>query len=144
MPPVREGEGYMPDARAAALEHPEGSSGGELTRMVRQLDLGDADAPLARKRERVTKVFDSMMVRLEMGYESEGHPPLLKEVQEFRKIDLLAPRHLFGRLNELAHTLRKWWNCAKHERNNWADPPSEKKVKVLVREVLAELDGLGW
>jgi len=41
LPPVREDE---PGARAAASAQPEGWSGGELTRMVRRLELGDADA----------------------------------------------------------------------------------------------------
>jgi len=62
MPPVREDE---PDARAAPSAQPEAWSGGELTRMVRQLEVGDADA---RKREHVTKAYDSMMVRLERVY----------------------------------------------------------------------------
>jgi len=137
MPPVREDE---PDARAV---QPEVWSGGELTRMVRKLELGDADAPLARKRERVTKAYDSMMVRLERAYAGQGHAPLPTDEQELRKIDLLAPRHL-GRLNGLAHTLRKWWNSAKHERDQWAHPPSDKEVQRLVRDVIVELDGLGW
>ena len=141
MPPVREDE---PGARAAASAQPEGWSGGELTRMVRRLELGDADAPLARKRERVTKAYDSMMVRLERVYARQGHVPLPADEQELRKIDLLAPRHL-GRLNGLAHTLRKWWNAAKHLRDHqWAHPPSDKEVQRLVRDVIAELDELGW
>jgi len=140
MPPVREDE---PGARAAASAQPEGWSGGELTWMVRRLEMGDADAPLARKRERVTKAYDSMMVRLERVYARQGHAPVPADEQELRKIDLLAPRHL-GRLNGLAHTLRKWWNAAKHERDQWAHPPSDKKVQRLVRDVIAELDGLGW
>jgi len=140
MPPVREDE---PDARAAASAQPEGWSGGELTRMVRQLELGDANAPLARMRERVTKAYDSMMVRLERAYAGQGHAPLPADEQELRKIDLLAPRHR-GRLNGLAHTLRKWWNAAKHQRDQWVHPPSDKEVQRLVRDVIAELDGLGW
>jgi len=140
MPPVREDE---LGARAAALARPEVWSGGELTQMMRQLEVGDADAPLARKRKRVTKAYDSMMVRLERVYAAQGHAPLLEGEQEMRKIDLLAPRHL-GRLNGLAHTLRKWWNAAKHRRDQWAHPPSDKEVQRLVREVITELDGLGW
>jgi len=140
MPPVREDE---PGARAAASAQPEGWSGGELTRMVRRLEVGDADAPLARKRERVTKAYDSMMVRLERVYARQGHAPVPADEQELRKIDFLAPRHL-GRLNGLAHTLRKWWNAAKHKRDQWAHPPSDKEVQRLVRDVIAELDGLGW
>jgi len=113
--------------------------------MVRQIELGDADKPLARMRERVTKAYDSMMVRLERAYAyaGQGHAPLPTDEQELRKIDLLAPRHL-GRLNGLAHTLRKWWNAAKHQRDEWAQPPSDKEVQRLVRYVIAELDGLGW
>jgi len=140
MPPVQEDE---PDARAAASAQPMGWSGGELTRMVRQLEVGDADASLARKRERVTKAYDSMMVWLERAYAGQGHAPLPTGEQELRKIDLLAPRHL-GRLNGLAHTLRKWWNSAKHERDQWAHPPSDEEVQRLVRDVIAELDGLCW
>jgi len=140
MPPVREDE---PGARAVASAQPEVWSGGELTRMVRKLELGDADASLARKRERVTKAYDSMMVRLERAYAGQGHAPLPTDEQELRKIDLLAPRHL-GRLNGLAHTLRKLWNAAKHQRDQWAHPPSDKEVRRLVREVIKELDGLGW
>jgi hypothetical protein len=140
MPPMREDE---PGARAAASAQPEGWSGGELTCMVRQLELGDADAPLARMRELVTKAYDSMMVRLERAYVGQGLAPLPTDEQELRKIDLLAPRHL-GRLNGLEHTLRKWWNAAKHERDQWAHPPSDREVQRLVREVIAELDGLGW
>jgi hypothetical protein len=74
-------------------------------------------------RERVTKAYNSMMVRLERAYAGQGHTPLPTDVQELRKIDLLAPRHL-GRLNGLAHTLRKWWNAAKHKRDQWAHLPS--------------------
>jgi len=140
MPPVREDE---PDARATTSAQPGGWSGGELTRMVRQLELGDADASLARKRERVTKAYDSMMVRLERVHAGQGHAPLPPDEQELRKIDLLAPRHL-GRLNGLAHTLRKWWNAAKHQRDQWVHAPSDKEVQRLVREVLVELDRLGW
>jgi len=140
MPSVREDE---PDARAAASAQPEAWSGGELTRMVRQLEVGDADTPLARKRKRVTKAYDSMMVRLERVYAAQGHAPLPEGEQELRKIDLLAPRHL-GRLNGLAHTLRKWWNAAKHRRDQWVHPPSDKEVQRLVRGVIAELDRLGW
>jgi len=95
--------------------------------MVQQLELGDADAPLAWMRERVTKAFDSMMVRLERAYATRGHAPLPTDEQELRKIDLLAPRHL-GRLNGLAHTLRKWWNAAKHQRDQWVHPPSDMEV----------------
>ena len=140
MMPVRKDE---PGALAAASAQSEGWPGGELTRMVRQLEVGDADAPLARKRERVTKAYDSMMVRLEHVYAGQGHAPLPADAQELRKINLLAPRHL-GRLNGLAHTLRKWWNAAKHQRDQWVHPPSDKDVQRLVREVIAELDGLGW
>ena len=143
MPAVRGGERPVSDARAAALAQPEAWVGGELTRMVRQLEVGDADASLARKRERVTKAYDSMMVRLERVYAAQGHAPLPAHEEELRKIDLLAPRHL-GRLNGLAHTLRKWWNAAKHRRDQWPHPPSDKEVQRLVREVIAELDGLGW
>ena len=144
MPSRREDER---GAGAAAAAQPEGSSDGELTRMVRQLTRSDADAPraqiLARMRERVTKSNDSMMVRLERAYVRQGNAPLPTDEQELRKIDLLAPRHL-GRLNGLAHTLRKWWNAAKHRRDQWAHPPSDKEVQRLVREVITELDGLGW
>ena len=56
MPPVREDEGPAPDAGAAASSAPQEEwTGGDVTRMVRQLELGDADAPLARKRERVAR-----------------------------------------------------------------------------------------
>jgi len=140
MPPVR---GDEPDALAASSVQPGVWSGGELTRMVRQLEVGDANAPLARKRERVTKAYDSMMVRLERAYAGRGQVPLPMGEQELRKIDLLVPRHL-GRLNGLAHTLRMWWNAAKHQRDQWAHPPSDKEVQRLVRDVIAELDGLGW
>jgi len=138
--PVRE---HAPDARAAASTPSEWWSGGELTWMVRKLELGDADAPRARKRERVTKAYDSMMVRLERAYARQGHVPLPADEQELRKIDLLAPRH-FGRLNGLAHKLRQWWNAAKHQRDQWAHSPSDKEVQRLVKDVIAELDGLGW
>ena len=127
---------------AAAISTPSWP-GGELTRMVRQIELGDADAPLARMRERVTKAYDSMMVRLERAYAGQGHAPLLTDEQELRKIDLLAPRHL-GRLNGLAHTLRMWWNAAKHQRDQWAQPPSDKEVHWPVRDMIAVFDGLGW
>jgi len=140
MLPVREDE---PSARAATSAPPEAWSGGELTRMVRQLEVGDADAPLARKRERVTKAYDSMMVRLERAYARQGHAPLPTDERELLKIDLLVPRHL-GRFNALAHTLRKWWNKAKHQRDQWTHPPSDKEVQRLVRDVIAGLDGLGW
>ena len=129
--------------RAVASATFEGSSGGDLTRMVRQLELGDADAPLARMRERVTKAYDSMMVRLERAHAGQGHAPLLVGETELRKIDLLAPRRL-GPLNGLAHTLRRWWNAAKHERDHWTNPPSDEEVRQLVRDVIAELDGLCW
>ena len=83
-----------------------------------------------------------MMVRLERAYANQGHPPMLKGEHELRMIDLMAPRHL-GRLNELAHTPRKWWNWTTDERDPWGHPPSEKEVKWLVTEVIVELDGLG-
>jgi len=140
MLPVREIE---PDAGAAASAQIEGGSGGELTRMVRQLEVGDADAPLARMHERVTKAYDSVMVRFERAYAKQGHAPLPTDEQELRKIDIMAPRHL-GRLNGLAHTLRKWWNGAKHELDQWTHPPSAKEVQRLVMEVRVELVGLGW
>jgi len=141
MPPVQEDE---PDAHAAASAQPEAWSGGELTRMVRQLEVGDADAPRARARERVTKAYDSMMVRLERAYTAQGqHAPLPAGEQELCKIDLMVPRRL-GRLNGLAHTLRRWVNAATHERDQWAHPPKDKEVQRVVREVIAELDGLGW
>ena len=144
MPPVREDEGPVPDAGAAACSAPlEEWTGGEVTQMVRQLELGDADAPLARKRERVTQAYDSMIVRLERAYAAQGHATLPTDEQELRKIDLLAPRHL-GQLNGLAHTLCTWFNPAKLARDQWIHPPSEKVVQRLVREVIAELDGLGW
>ena len=105
------------DAQSSQPSVPSSSwPGGKLTCMVRQLEVGDADAPLARKRERVTKAYDSMMVRLERGYAGRGHAPLPAGEQELRKIDLLAPRHL-GRLNGLARMLRKWWNAVKHQRD---------------------------
>ena len=91
----------------------------------------------------MTKAYDSMMVRLERAHARQGHTPLPTDKQALREIDLLAPCYL-GRLNGLAHELRKWWNSAKHEHNVWADPPSEKEVKRLVREVIVELDALGW
>ena len=131
----------VPDAGDGASAPREEWTGGELTRIVRQLELGDADAPLARKRERVTKAYDSMMVRLERVYAEQGHAPLLADETELRKIDLLVPRHL-GPLNGLAHRLRMWWNAAKHKRDQWAHPPSDKEVHRLVTEVIAELDGL--
>jgi len=145
MPPAREAKRPVPGARAVPMApaQPEPWSGGELTRMVRKLEVGDADAPLARKRERVTKAYDSMMVRLERVYADQGHAPLPAHEEELRKIDLLAPRQL-GRLNGLAHTLRKWWNAAKHQRDQWTHPPSDKEVQRLVREVIKELDELGW
>jgi len=31
-------------------------------------------------------------------------------------------------------TLRKWWNAAKHQRDQCIHPPSDKKVQRLVRE----------
>jgi len=139
---VGTGTAGVASLEAAAVSTPSWP-GGELTRMVRQIELGDADAPLARMRERVTKAYDSMMARLERAYAGQGHAPLPTDEQELRKIDLLVPRHL-GRLNGLAHTLRKWWNAAKHQRDQWAQPPSDKEVQRLVRDVIAELDGLGW
>jgi len=108
--------------------------------MVRQLE---PDAPLTRIRERVIKAFDSMMVRIERVHAEQGRAPLPADEQELRKIDLLAPRHL-GRLNGLAHTLRKWWNASKHQRDQWAHPPSDNEVQRLVTEVRVELEGLGW
>ena len=81
----------------------------------------------------MTKAYDSMMVRLERAYEGQGHAPLPTDEQELRKIDLLVPRHL-GRLNGLAHTLRKWWNEAKHQRDQWAHPPSDKEVGAAAGE----------
>ena len=143
MPPVREDDGPVPDAGAAAPSaQPEGSSGGELTRMVRRLELDDADALLARKRERVIHAYDSMMLRLERDYAEQGNAPLPRGEQDLLYIDFLVPRHL--RLNGLAHTLREWWYEAELQRDQWADPPSDKEVQHLVRELIVELDGLGW
>jgi len=54
------------------------------------------------------------MVRLERACAGQGHASLPAGEQELCKIDLLAPRHL-GRLNGLAHTLRRWGSAATHE-----------------------------
>ena len=118
MPPLREGKRMVPDAGAVASAHPEGLPGGELTQMVRQLELADADAPLARMRGRVNKAYELMMVRLERAYAGQGHAPLPLPAgeQELRTINLLAPCNL-GQLNGLAHTLRKWWDAATHQRD---------------------------
>ena len=56
----------------------------------------------------MTKAYDAMMVRLERDYASQVHAPLPTDEQELRKIDILAPRHLLGGINGLAHTLREW------------------------------------
>jgi len=149
--PQRSRRGPMPSVTEAGASAPSSQPlvssqswpGGGLTRMVQQLELGDADAPLARRRARVTRAYDSMMVRLERAHAGQGHAPVPMDEQELRKIDLLAPRHL-GQLNGLAHTLRKWWNGAKHQRDQWVHPPSDREVQRLVRDVIAELDGLGW
>ena len=47
-------------------------------------------------------------------------------------------------LNGHAHTLRLWWNTAKHARGRWADPPSDREVEEIVEGVMSELARLGW
>jgi len=133
------GQWPVPVVRAAAAANP-AIPDGELTLMVRQLERGDTNAPLARMRERVTKAYDSMMVRLERGHAAQGRAPLQKAKKERRKIDLLAPSPLKG----LAHTLRQWSNEAKHQRDQWECPPTDKAVQRLVKKIIAELEVLGW
>ena len=68
-----------------------------------------------------------MMLRLERAYAEQAHAPLPRDEQELLCIDSLVPRHL--RLNGLAHTLREWWYAADLQRDQWADPPSDKEVQ---------------
>jgi len=133
------------DCEVVRIDNTHGSG---LTRLVCQLDRlavdGGGDAALARMQKHVNTAFISMMTRLEVKYAEEGHSPLPREMQEHDRINALAPRHFCPTLTRLAHTLRLWWNAAKHERSHWLDPPSDKDVSDVVQGVMSELARLGW
>ena len=124
-----------------------GHSGG-LTQLVGQLDRlavdGGGDAALARMQKHVNAAFLSMMTRLEAKYAEQGYTPLPKDMSEHDKINALAPRPFPPTLSGHAHTLRLWWNAAKHARGRWADPPSDREVEEVVQGVMSELARLGW
>ena len=104
-----------------------GVRSGGLTRLVGQLDRlvvdGGGDAAIARLWKHINAAFLSLMTRLETKYTELGHTPLHKEIPQHEKIDALPPRCL-GPLCVHAHTLRTWWNSAKHDRDRWKDPPT--------------------
>ena len=56
---------------------------------------------------------------------------------------MLTPRRL-GPLCGQAHTLRIWWNAAKHDRDRWKDPQSNREVEAVVQGAMSELARLGW
>jgi len=85
-----------------------------------------------------------MMTRLEAKYIEQGHAQLPCELSEHTKINKLAPRHACPKLNGHAHTLRIWWNAAKHDRGRWVDPPSDREAEEVAQGVMSELARLGW
>ena len=140
-------------APARAMVREEGGAGanghsGGLTRLVGALDKlafnCGSDAALVRMQKHVNSAFLSMMTRLEAKYIEQGHSPLPCELSEHNKINALAPRHACPKLNGHAHTLRIWWNAAKHDRGRWMDPPSDREAEEVAQGVMSELARLGW
>ncbi len=54
---------------------------------------------------------------------------------------MLAPRSLCPVLNSHAHTLRIWWNAAKHERGRWNDRLRDGAVEKPIEGVCAGAHG---
>jgi serine/threonine protein kinase/tetratricopeptide (TPR) repeat protein len=122
-----------------------GHSGG-LTRLVGKLDRlavdCGGDAALMRMQKHVNAAFISMMMRLEAKYIEHGNAPLAGHLSELEKINTLAPRHTCQKLNGHAHTLRIWWNAAKHDRGGWTNPPSDQEAQDVTQGVMSELTRL--
>jgi hypothetical protein len=140
-------------APAHAMVREEGGAGangrnGGLTRLVGALDRlaidCGSDAALMRMQKHVNAAFLSMMTRLEAKYIEQGNAPLPCELSEYNKINTLAPRHACPKLNGHAHTLRIWWNAAKHDRGRWVDPPSDRQAEEVAQGVMSELARLSW
>ncbi len=121
--------------------HSSHSSG--LTRLVGKLDRlavdCGGDATLMRMQKHVNAAFISMMMRLEAKYTEHGNAPLAGHLSELEKINTLAPRHTCQKLNGHAHTLRIWWNAAKHDRGGWANPPSDQEAEDVTQGIMSEL-----
>ena len=141
-----------PSEPARAMLREEGGEGangrsGGLTRLVGVLDRlavnCGSDAALMRMQKHINAAFLSMMTRLEAKYIEQGHAPLPCELSEHNKINALAPRHACPKLNSHAHTLRIWWNAAKHDRGRWV-PPSDRATEEVAQGVMSELARLGW
>ena len=148
------GAAQLPEpAPARAMVREEGRDGtngrsGGLTRLVGELDRlavkFGGDAIIMRMQKHVNAAFLSMMTRLEAKHAQQGHAPLTGELSEHNKINALAPRNAFPKLNSHAHTLRIWWNAAKHDRGRWVDLPSDREAEEVAQGVMSELARLGW
>ena len=64
-------------------------------------------------------------------------------MSEHEKIDAIVPRNL-GPLCGQVHTLRIWWNAAKHDSDRWKDPPSDREVGEVVPGAMSEFARLRW
>ena len=82
------------------------------------------------------------MARLERGYQERQGAPLPKGLSEEEKINALVPRRA-GPLCGLAHSLRRWYNAARHERGQWSERPTDEEVARVVESARRELERCG-
>jgi len=112
-------------------------------RIVRVSQLGACPRALSESAT-LSRTCAAPIWRLEAKYIEQGNAPLPCELSEYNKINTLAPRHACPKLNSQAHTLRIWWNAAKHDRGRWVDPPSDRQAEEVAQGVISELARLGW
>uniref|UniRef100_A0A7S3WQ21 Protein kinase domain-containing protein n=1 Tax=Emiliania huxleyi TaxID=2903 RepID=A0A7S3WQ21_EMIHU len=135
------------EAEAAAQEQPPlASAPGSLTRAAGRLHAlavaSEEDVALARLQERITKAYLSLMARLERRYQERRGAPLPKGLSEEEKINALVPRRA-GPLCGLAHSLRRWYNAARHERGQWSERPTDEEVARVMESARRELERCG-
>ncbi|EOD29392.1 hypothetical protein EMIHUDRAFT_204047 [Emiliania huxleyi CCMP1516] len=84
----------------------------------------------------------SLMARLERRYQERRGAPLPKGLSEEEKINALVPRRA-GPLCGLAHSLRRWYNAARHERGQWSERPTDEEVARVMESARRELERCG-
>lgn len=145
---IREDDGTESASGHHSGAHHSGHHSGGLTRLVGKLDRlavdCGGDAAIMRMQKHVNAAFLSMMMRLEAKYTEQGNMPLAHDLSEHEKINALAPRHTCPKLNDHAHTLRIWWNAAKHDRGRWMNPPSDRAAEEVTQGIMRELARLRW
>ena len=82
------------------------------------------------------------MARLERRYQERRGAPLPKGLSEEEKINALVPRRA-GPLCGLAHSLRRWYNAARHERGQWSERPTDEEVAREMESARRELERCG-